>query len=75
MKVALITRAIHPLHGRGGLERHTGALKRYLERAGCDVRVFTQPPRQELSELRDEKAEHQAACMGARCRRGCGGVP
>ena len=54
MKVALLTRAIHPLHGRGGLERHTAALKRYLERAGCDVRVFTQPPFRELSEPRDE---------------------
>lgn len=54
MKIALLTRAIHPLHGRGGLERHTAALKRYLERAGCDVRVFTTPPDQELSEPRDE---------------------
>ena len=54
MKIALLTRAIHPLHGRGGLERHTAALKRYLELAGCDVRVFTTPPDHEISEPRDE---------------------
>ena len=54
MKVALLTRAIHPLHGHGGLERHAAGLKRYLQRAGVDVRVFTTPPYHELSEPRDE---------------------
>jgi len=54
MKVALLTRAIHPLHGHGGLEKHTAGLKRYLERAGCEVRVFTPPPHRALSEPRDE---------------------
>jgi len=46
MKVALLTRAVYPLHGHGGLERHTAGLKRALERAGCEVLVFTAPPHQ-----------------------------
>lgn len=54
MKVALLSRAVFPLHGYGGLERHVGSLKRHLERAGCELRVFTSPPRQALSEPRDE---------------------
>lgn len=53
MKVALLTRAVYPLHGHGGLERHVGSLKRHLERAGCELRVFTTPPHQALSEPRD----------------------
>ncbi len=44
MKVVLLTRAIYPLHGHGGLERHTSALKKHLERAGCDVVAVTPPP-------------------------------
>lgn len=54
MKVALLARAVYPLHGHGGLERHVGSLKRHLGRSGCDVRVFTSPPWQPLSEPRDE---------------------
>jgi glycosyltransferase involved in cell wall biosynthesis len=54
MKVALLSRAVFPLHGHGGLERHVGSLKRHLERAGCELRVFTSPPRKVLSEPRDE---------------------
>lgn len=54
MKVALLSRAVFPLHGHGGLERHVGSLKRHLGRAGCEVRVFTAPPREALSEPRDE---------------------
>lgn len=54
MKVALLSRAVFPLHGHGGLERHVGSLKRHLERAGCELRVFTSPPRHALSEPRDE---------------------
>lgn len=43
-----------PLHGHGGLERHVGSLKRHLGRAGCEVKVFTAPPQQPVSEPRDE---------------------
>ena len=44
MKIALLARSVHPLHGHGGLERHVAALKLYLILAGCDVRLFTCPP-------------------------------
>ncbi len=54
MKVALLSRAVFPLHGHGGLERHVGSLKRHLERAGCELRVFTSPPQKPQSEPRDE---------------------
>lgn len=54
MKVALLSRAVFPLHGHGGLERHVGSLKRHLGRSGCEVKVFTAPPQQVLSEPRDE---------------------
>ena len=54
MKVALLSRAVFPLHGHGGLERHVGSLKRHLERAGCELRVFTSPPQKPMSEPRDE---------------------
>ena len=53
MKVALLARAVYPLHGHGGLERHVGSLKRHLERSGCELRVFTSPPLRALSEPRD----------------------
>ena len=43
MKVALLSRAVFPNHGFGGLERHVAALRRHLELAGCDVRLFTTP--------------------------------
>ena len=54
MRVALLSRAVFPLHGHGGLERHVGSLKRHLERAGCELRVFTSPPQKPLTEPRDE---------------------
>lgn len=54
MKVALLSRAVFPLHGYGGLERHVGSLKRHLGRSGCEVKVFTAPPKRILSEPRDE---------------------
>ncbi len=43
MKVALVSRALAPHHGHGGLERHVAALRKYLTRAGCDVTVVTTP--------------------------------
>ena len=43
MKVALVSRALAPHHGHGGLERHVAALRKYLTLAGCDVTVVTTP--------------------------------
>ncbi len=44
MRVALLTRAVLPLHGYGGLERHAAALERYLRLEGCEVTLYTTPP-------------------------------
>ena len=44
MKVAVISRVAHPLHGIGGFERHVGAMIRYLMRSGVDVTLYTSPP-------------------------------
>jgi glycogen synthase len=44
MRVALVSRAVFPVHGFGGLERHVAALEKYLRRAGSEVRLYTTTP-------------------------------
>ncbi|HEY7818787.1 MAG TPA: glycosyltransferase family 4 protein, partial [Vicinamibacteria bacterium] len=44
MRVALLSRAVLPLHGYGGLERHVAALDKYLRLEGCEVTLYTAPP-------------------------------
>jgi glycosyltransferase involved in cell wall biosynthesis len=44
MRVALLSRAVFPLHGYGGLERHVAALEKYLRLEGVDVTLYTVPP-------------------------------
>lgn len=43
MKVALLTRAAHPFHEPGGLERAVYHLAKHLKEAGVDVTLFTRP--------------------------------
>ena len=43
MKVAIISRVAHPLHGVGGFERHVGAMVRHLVRNRVDVTLYTSP--------------------------------
>ena len=45
MKVALLSRAVFPLHGYGGLERHVYDLTRALLDRGVEVTLITPPPR------------------------------
>ena len=47
MKVGVLSRVVHPLHGFGGLERHVGALVKYLAREGAEVTLVTTPPERE----------------------------
>jgi glycosyltransferase involved in cell wall biosynthesis len=47
MKVGVLSRVAHPLHGFGGLERHVGALVKYLAREGAEVTLVTTPPERE----------------------------
>ncbi len=56
MKVTVLSRVAHPLHGYGGLERHVGALVRYLAR-GSEVTLVTTPPLRETEELSGVRIE------------------
>jgi glycosyltransferase involved in cell wall biosynthesis len=44
MKVAVVSRAVYPLHGYGGLERHVYDLIRALIERGVGVTLITPPP-------------------------------
>jgi glycosyltransferase involved in cell wall biosynthesis len=44
MKIAVLSRVAHPLHGFGGLERHVGAMVRHLAKEGAEVTLYTSPP-------------------------------
>jgi glycosyltransferase involved in cell wall biosynthesis len=44
LRVAVVTRAVMPLHGVGGLERATRDLVRHLAARGVDVTLITPPP-------------------------------
>jgi glycogen synthase len=53
VRVALVSRAVFPLHGYGGLERHVAALEKYLRREGLDVVLYTSPPEPAREETRE----------------------
>ncbi|HXW05377.1 MAG TPA: glycosyltransferase family 4 protein [Vicinamibacterales bacterium] len=44
LRVAVLARAVFPLHGHGGLERHVYDLVRHLARAGVEVTLITKDP-------------------------------
>lgn len=44
LRVAVVTRAVYPLHGYGGLERHAYDLIRHLLVRDVEVVLITQPP-------------------------------
>ena len=45
LQVVILTRAVHPWHGVGGLERHTGDLVRHLLARDVRVSLVMPPPR------------------------------
>ena len=45
LRILILTRAVHPLHGVGGLERHIHDLTRHLLGRGATVTLVTPPPR------------------------------
>ena len=49
MRVAIVARAVYPLHGVGGLERSVYDLARHLVREGAAVTVITRSPSPERS--------------------------
>jgi len=44
LRVALLARSVHPLHGVGGLERHVYDLVHHLARRDIRVTLITKPP-------------------------------
>jgi glycosyltransferase involved in cell wall biosynthesis len=44
LRVAVLSRAVHPFHGVGGLERHVFDLVRHLALGGARVTLITRPP-------------------------------
>lgn len=52
LRVALLARAVHPLHGVGGLERHVHDLVHHLARRGVAITLITKPPTANLEGAR-----------------------
>jgi glycogen synthase len=44
LRIALLARSVHPLHGVGGLERHVYDLVRHLIAQGAHITLITKPP-------------------------------
>lgn len=44
LRIAVLARAVHPLHGVGGLERHVYDLVRHLLARNTAITLITQPP-------------------------------
>lgn len=44
IRVAMLARAVFPLHGYGGIERHVYHLTKYLTRLGVEVTLYVQSP-------------------------------
>ena len=54
LRIVLLSRAVAPWHGVGGLERHVADMTRHLVRRGVRVTLVTPPPARhvEAEELR-----------------------
>jgi glycosyltransferase involved in cell wall biosynthesis len=51
LRVAVVSRAVYPLHGLGGLERSVYDLVRHLAEAGVKVTLITRPPASGLASV------------------------
>ena len=58
LRVAVLTRAVTPLHGVGGLERSTYDLVQHLLALGARVDLFTRPPTMNASWSHERLAFH-----------------
>ena len=47
MRIAMLARAVFPLHGYGGVERHVFHLSTHLARLGVEVELWVQEPAEE----------------------------
>lgn len=60
LRVAILSRAVYPLHGYGGLERHVHDLIWHLAAHAVDVTLVTRPPQ--------HAASHAGRALPASCR-------
>jgi len=44
LNIAILSRAAHPFHNYGGLERHIYYQAKHLARLGCEITLITEPP-------------------------------
>ena len=44
LRVAMVSRRVHPAHGPGGLERHVFELVRSLAASGVEIDLFSEEP-------------------------------
>ncbi len=51
MNLVIVSRAIYPLHGYGGMERHCHDWILTMAELGCTINVITMPPDHEYSEF------------------------
>ena len=58
LRVAVLTRAVPPFHGVGGLERSTYDLVQHLLERGARVDLFTRPPTTREPWARDGLTSH-----------------
>lgn len=49
LRVAIVSRAVAPLHGYGGLERHVADLARHLAKRSVEVTLITRTPGEETT--------------------------
>ncbi len=69
LRIALLARSVHPLHGVGGLERHVYDLVRHLIAQGAHITLITKPPVSSacspISPLREPAAIDDASIAAA----------
>jgi glycogen synthase len=58
MNLVIVSRAIYPLHGYGGMERHCHDWILTMAELGCTINVITMPPEYELSEFANSVRFH-----------------
>jgi glycosyltransferase involved in cell wall biosynthesis len=63
MKIALLSRAVFPLHGFGGLERHVYDLARALAKRDVGVTLITPPPAHADDEAQAAASIHPAIAV------------
>jgi glycogen synthase len=64
LRIALLARSVHPLHGVGGLERHVYDLVRHVIAQGAHITLITKPPLTPSSSLSDDASIAAAERFG-----------